>query len=90
MLTVAPSVLFFCMITLVVHFIVIMIGGKLLKISLKEIAVASAANIGGPSIAAPIAGTLNMKKAITPAILIGVLGYVIGTFLGASVGFWLA
>lgn len=90
MLTVAPSVLFFCIITLLVHFIVIMIGGRLLKISLKEIVVASSANIGGPSIAAPIAGALNMKKAVTPAILIGVLGYVIGTFLGASIGFWLS
>lgn len=89
MFSVAPSVLFFCMIVLFVHFIVIMTGGKILKISRKEIVVASAANIGGPSISAPIAGALNMKKAITPAILIGVLGYVIGTFLGVSVGLWL-
>ncbi len=89
MFSAAPSVLFFCIITLAVHFIVIMIGGKFLKISLKEIIVASAANVGGPSISAPIAGSLNMKKAITPAVLIGVLGYVIGTFLGVSIGLWL-
>jgi len=35
MISVAPGVLFFCIITLLVHFIVIMIGGKLLKISVR-------------------------------------------------------
>jgi uncharacterized membrane protein len=61
----------------------------LLNVSLKEIIVASVANIGGASVAAPTAATLGMKKAVTPAILIGILGYVIGTFLGVSVGLWL-
>ncbi|RMG81461.1 MAG: DUF819 family protein [Bacteroidetes bacterium] len=88
MLTVAPGVLFFALIILFVHLAMILVGGRLLKMSLREIVVASAANIGGPSIAGPIAGALNMKKSITPAILIGVLGYVIGTFLGVSVGLW--
>ncbi len=89
MFSVAPEVLVFCTIILVVHFFVILLGGKLLNVSLKEILVASAANIGGASISAPMAATLGMKKAVTPAVLIGILGYVIGTFLGVSVGLWL-
>lgn len=86
LLKAAPGVLLFAIITLTVHFIVIMLGGKLLKVSLKEIVVASVANIGGPSMAAPTAAALNMKDAVSPAILIGILGYVIGTFLGTSIG----
>jgi len=39
----------------------------------------------GPSVAAPMAASLGQKKLITPGILVGILGYVIGTFIGVSV-----
>ena len=68
------------------HLIVILFVGKVLKFSLEDIAIASGANIGGVSIAAPMAATFEMKKAVTPAILIGILGYVVGTFLGIGAG----
>ncbi len=86
MFTATPAILLFAMITLIVHFLVCLLGGKMLGMSLKEIAVASAANAGGPSTSAPMAATFGMKKAVTPAVLIGVLGYVIGTFLGVGTG----
>ena len=38
----------------------------------------------------PMAATFGMKQMITPALLVGILGYVIGTFLGVSVGLLLA
>jgi uncharacterized membrane protein len=85
----APGILAFAVIMLLIHLIISLIGGKLLKISLKEIMIASAANVGGISIAAPMAATFGMKKLVTPAILIGILGYVIGTFLGIGTGLFL-
>ncbi|MDW3646635.1 MAG: DUF819 family protein [Bacteroidia bacterium] len=81
-----PGIILFATIILVVHLIVVLVAGKLLKVSLKEIMIASAANIAGPSVAAPMAVSFGMPKAITPGILIGLLGYVIGTFLGIGVG----
>jgi uncharacterized membrane protein len=89
MVTSTPGILIFAAITLLVHLVVSLIGGKLLGLSLEEIAIASCANSGGASVAAPMAATFKMKKAVTPAILIGMLGYVIGTFLGVAVGLWL-
>ena len=86
MITAAPGILLFAAITLLVHLIISLIGGKLLGVSLEEIAIASCANAGGASVSAPMAATFKMKKAVTPAILIGILGYVIGTFLGIGVG----
>ncbi len=85
----APGILGFAIIMLLVHLIISLIAGKLLGISLHEIMIASSANVGGVSIAAPMAATFGMKKLVTPAILIGILGYVVGTFLGIGTGLFL-
>ncbi len=85
-----PSILIFATLTLIIQFIFMMIFGKIFRFSLKEIAIASCANVSGPTLAAPMAATFGLKQMVTPAVLVGILGYVIGTLLGVSVGFWLA
>ncbi|RLD75965.1 MAG: hypothetical protein DRJ10_14350 [Bacteroidetes bacterium] len=85
-----PGIMIFATLTLVIQFIFIMILGKIFKFSLKEIAIASCANVSGPTLSAPMAATFGAKEMVTPAVLVGILGYVIGTLLGVSVGFWLA
>ena len=85
-----PGILIFATLTLLIQFIFIMVLGKIFKFSLKEIAIASCANVSGPTLSAPMAAAFNAKQMITPAVLVGILGYVIGTILGVSVGFWLA
>ena len=85
----APGILIFAIIMLSIHLVISLIGGKLLGISIQEIMIASSANVGGVSIAAPMAATFGLKKLVTPAILIGILGYVIGTFLGIGTGLFL-
>ena len=80
------NVLLFATIILVVHLIISLVAGKILKFSLEEISIASAANVGGVTISSPMAATFKMKQAVTPAILIGILGNVIGTILGIAVG----
>ena len=47
---------------------------------------ASLANIGGPTGAAAIAVSKGWTKLVGPSILVGTLGYVIGTYLGLLVG----
>ena len=81
-----PSVLAFAAITLLVHLVFTLLGCRIFRVSLPEIALASCANVGGSTVAAPMAATFKMKKAVTPAILIGVLGTVVGTFLGVGIG----
>ncbi|MDP4711121.1 MAG: DUF819 family protein [Saprospiraceae bacterium] len=85
----SPGIIAFASIVLLVHLLITMIAGRLFKISLREIAIASCANAGGPPVAASMAATFGMKRAVTPAILIGILGYVIGSFLGVGVGLFL-
>ncbi len=82
------SILLFVIIILSVHLLVTLVGGKLLGVSLEETLIASAANAGGPSISAPMAVNFGKPDLVTPAILIGIMGYLIGTFLGVGTGFY--
>ena len=85
MLHVGPAVLAFYLIIMFFHFIFLVSLSKLFKLDVYEVIISSAANIMGPSVAAPMAASLGQKKLITPAILVGILGYVIGTFIGVSI-----
>ena len=85
MLHVGPAVLAFYLIIMFFHFIFLVSVSKLFKLDVYEVIISSAANIMGPSVAAPMAASLGQKKLITPAILVGILGYVIGTFIGVSI-----
>ena len=76
----------FCAITFFVQLVLLLGGGKLFKFNIEEIVICSNASLGGPSTAAAVAGAKGWKELITPAILIGVLGYIIGNYLGIFAG----
>ncbi|MCW0483004.1 DUF819 domain-containing protein [Gaoshiqia sediminis] len=90
MLQVGPAVLGFYLVVLLVHLLVLLATARLFKLDVYEVVVSSAANIMGPSVAAPMAASLGQKKLITPGILVGILGYVIGTFIGVSIALFLS
>ncbi|HAN79591.1 MAG TPA: hypothetical protein DCQ31_18435 [Bacteroidales bacterium] len=75
----------FYLIIMFFHLLFVIATAKLFKLNVYEVIVASAANIMGPSVAAPMAASLQQKKMVTPAVLVGILGYVIGTFVGVSI-----
>ncbi|NOZ36426.1 MAG: DUF819 family protein [Chlorobi bacterium] len=82
---IGPSVLLFYTVILTFHFIFMVALAKLFKLDVYEVVIASAANVMGPSVAAPMAASMGQKKLITPGILVGILGYIIGTFIGVSI-----
>lgn len=85
MIHVGPAVLGFYLIIMFFHFVFLVSLSRLFKFDVYEVIISSAANIMGPSVAAPMAASLGQKKLITPGILVGILGYVIGTFIGVSI-----
>jgi len=85
-LRVGPVLFVFAALILLVHLAAVLIGGKLLRLDLAEMVVASNANMGGPTTAAAMAVARRWRKLVIPAILCGTLGYAVGTFVGVAVG----
>ncbi len=69
-------------IILVIHGLVIFGGAWLFKMDPDMAAVASQANIGGSPSALALARSIDLQDLVLPAVLLGSLGYAIGTFLG--------
>ena len=82
----APFLFVFCFLIVVVNMLVCFVLGKIFHFTLEEIILASNANIGGPTTAAGMAIAQGWIHLIGPSLLVGTLGYVIGTYLGIFVG----
>lgn len=81
-----PWLFIFCGITFLIHVVVLLVFGKLFRFKIEEIVICSNASLGGPSTAAAVAAGKGWKELITPAVLVGVFGYIIGNYLGVFVG----
>lgn len=79
------NLLWFYLTIMTFHLLFMFSLAKLFKLDVYEVVISSAANIMGPSVAAPMAASMGQKNLVTPAILVGILGYVIGTFIGVSI-----
>lgn len=82
----APLLFIFTITIALVNMLFCFVFGKLLKFNLEDIVLASNANIGGPTTAAAMAISKGWSKLVGPIMLIGTLGYVIGTYFGIVVG----
>ncbi|KAL0734489.1 hypothetical protein Bca4012_010699 [Brassica carinata] len=69
-----------------VFFAVLGASGKVMKIELKHLLLASNANVGGPTTAAGMATEKGWSSLIVPGILVGIFGIAIATFLGIAFG----
>jgi uncharacterized membrane protein len=73
------------MFIIITHLVIVLLAAKLLKVDLAEAVVASAAALVGPAVTAAIATSRGWRTLVTPGIMCGIFGYVIGTFIGVSV-----
>jgi uncharacterized membrane protein len=85
MIEVAPLLILLVLILLSVHATVTFRLGKLLGLSLPELITASNAAILGATTAPALAATRGWKNLVTPGVLVGVLGYALGTFIGTAI-----
>ena len=89
LLQLAPVLMLLIGILLVVHAIVLFGLGSLLRLSLPELITASNAAILGATTAPALAAAKGWKDLVTPGVLVGVLGYAIGTPIATLVfEFW--
>jgi len=88
-LAVGVEVFYFTLVVVGVHGLVVFGVGRLLRMDVGSLAVASQAAVGGPSSALAVAVSREWRGLVLPGIIVGLLGYAIGTYLGFGVAFLL-
>ena len=85
MIEVAPMLTLLVLVLLSVHALVTFGLGSLLRLSLPELITASNAAILGATTAPALAANRGWNNLVTPGVLVGVLGYALGTFIGTVI-----
>ncbi|MEJ2604513.1 MAG: DUF819 family protein [Gammaproteobacteria bacterium] len=80
----AFPILLFIMVMVAVHLVLLVLAGRLLRLDLAEVMIASNACILGPAPAAALAASKGWQALVAPGILVGMLGYAVGTFIGVG------
>ena len=81
----AFPMLMFILVMVAVHIGLMLVIGKLLKLDLAEVMIASNACILGPAPAAALAASKGWRPLVTPGMLVGLFGYAIATFVGVGI-----
>ena len=82
---VGVEVFLFTLIVVAVHAVFVLGVGRLLRLDIGTVAVASQAAVGGPSSALAVAISRQWRHLVLPGVVVGLLGYAVGTYLGYSV-----
>lgn len=84
MINVAPLLIALVLILLIVHLVVLLTLGALCRLTLPELITASNAAVLGATTAPAMAATKGWHDQVTPGVLVGVLGYALGTVIGTT------
>jgi uncharacterized membrane protein len=88
-ITIAPSLIIFTAVLLGVHALALLLAGRLFGLTLPELIIASNAAVLGATTAPALAAAKGWSNLVTPSVLVGVLGYALGTLIGTAVYQWL-
>ena len=86
LVSIGPSVFYFAVVTVAIHGVIIFTVGKLARLDLPTLAVASQANVGGAASAIALAGARGYTDRLVPGVAVGLLGYALGNYIGLAVG----
>ena len=78
-------VFFYTLVLVAVHGLVVYGGGYFLRLDLGTLSVASQASVGGPPSALAVAVAREWPGLVLPGIIMGLLGYAVGTYAGVGV-----
>ncbi len=85
MIQIAPLLIVLVLILLSVHLAVLLGVGRLFRLTLPELVTASNAAVLGATTAPALAAAKGWHDLVTPGVLVGVLGYALGTVIGTAV-----
>jgi uncharacterized membrane protein len=85
MVQIAPLLIVLVVILLGVHLLVLLGAGRLFGFTLPELVTASNAAVLGATTAPALAAAKGWHDLVTPGVLVGVLGYALGTLTGTAI-----
>lgn len=85
LVAVGPPVFYYAIITVAIHGVVIFGLGRLVRIDVGTLAVASQANIGGAASAMALSSARGYSDALLPGVAVGIFGYAVGNYLGFAI-----
>ena len=86
---VGAEVFWFTAFVVLVHGILTYSGARLARLDVETTSVASQAAVGGPSSALALAVGRDWKALVLPGVVVGLLGYAVGNYLGLGVAYWM-
>lgn len=84
---VGPEVFWFTALVVLIHGVVVYGGARLARLDVETTSVASQAAVGGPSSALALAVGREWKALVLPGVMVGLLGYAVGNYLGLGVAY---
>jgi uncharacterized membrane protein len=88
-LAIGMEIFYYTLVLVAVHGLVVFGFGRLARMDLGSLSVASQAAVGGPSSALAVAVSREWKGLVLPGIIVGLLGYALGNYVGLGVAFLL-
>lgn len=84
---VGVQVFLYTLVVVVVHGLIVYGFGRLARIDVGTLSVASQAAVGGPSSALAVAVSREWRPLVLPGIIVGLMGYALGNYLGFGVAY---
>lgn len=83
----SPILFLYVMIVIVVHFVSVYGLGRLLRLDIRVLTIASAAAKTGPPSVVALANVHGWKTLVLPGVAMGLLGYAVGNYLGFAAAY---
>lgn len=78
------AIVWFVLVIVTVHFLIVMLGARLFRIGLADAIIASNACAAGPTTAIALSAARGWHSKTTPGLMCGILGYAIANFIALS------
>jgi uncharacterized membrane protein len=86
---ISPVLFLYVGVVVIIHMIVIYGLGRLFKMDIREITVASCAAKAGPPTVVALCQAKEWKNLVLPGIVVGLMGYALGNYLGFATAYML-
>ena len=84
-LVLSPVLFLYVIVIIALHMVVLYGVGRLLRMDVGVLTIASVATKAGPPLVVPVAEAKGWRHLVLPGIIVGMLGYAIGNYVGYAV-----